>query len=251
MVRRFLFRYGIALAKHFAMNSINVAILEPATPYPTGNLSPRRRLTAADSIGKILHGIQRRWQRERRRRKVGRAYDMAIEIARVLPRSARVLDVGCGNGFIAHHLSALLGQPVTGIDLDPQPQAQIDYRRFDGTKFPVETKSFDSVLFCYVLHHAQDLNAILQEVRRVLRPGGMMLIYEDIPALWWDRLVCWLHNQQWKGRTEPCTFRSELDWRDTFAVAGFEIISERSLRRTRNLAHPVARRFYSLKLTSA
>jgi len=86
-----------------------------------------------------------------------------------MPRHSRVLDVGCGNGFIAHHLSAMVGAEVTGIDLDESAPAPIDYLRFDGSHFPVEDKSFDGVLFCYVLHHAQDLGAILSEVRRVLR----------------------------------------------------------------------------------
>src|SRR5678816_1759754 len=62
-------------------------------------------------------GLVRRWRRELRRRKVGRAYDMALEIARAIPYGSRVLDVGCGNGYIAHHLSALLGTTVAGIDL--------------------------------------------------------------------------------------------------------------------------------------
>src|ERR1051325_463016 len=64
----------------------------------------------------FVGGAQRRWRRERRRRLVGRSYDMALEVARVLPRGARVLDVGCGSGYIAHHLSALLGTRVKGID---------------------------------------------------------------------------------------------------------------------------------------
>ncbi|HVQ36626.1 MAG TPA: hypothetical protein VMS31_03785, partial [Pyrinomonadaceae bacterium] len=45
----------------------------------------------------LLEGVAQRWRRERRRRKVGRAYDMALEIARVIPRGSRVLDVGCGD----------------------------------------------------------------------------------------------------------------------------------------------------------
>ena len=61
----------------------------------------------------------------RRRRKVGRAYDMALEIARAIPRDADVLDVGCGNGFIAHHLTGLLGKPVVGLDVGDSTSAQI------------------------------------------------------------------------------------------------------------------------------
>lgn len=228
-----------------------LALLEEARPYPARKLRPRRRYSVADSISELLHGVQRRWQRERRRRKVGRAYDMALEVARVVPRNSRVLDVGCGNGFIAHHLSAMLGSSVTGIDLEESAQAPIDYRRFDGTHFPVEDQSFDGVLFCYVLHHAQDLGAILHEVRRVLQPGGLMIVYEDIPDLWWDRLVCWLHNKQWEGRTGPCTFRSADEWRDTFNAAGLNVVSQRSLRRVRNLAHPVCRQFYLLQANVA
>src|SRR5687767_13589874 len=128
-----------------------LALLEQASPYPAGSLTPRRRFTIVDAVGQVLHGLRRRWLRERRRRKVGRAYDMALEIARVLPGTSRVLDVGCGNGFIAHHLSAMLGAAVTGIDLDESTQAPIDYKSFDGTHFPVADQSFDGVVFCYVL----------------------------------------------------------------------------------------------------
>ena len=227
-----------------------LAMLEQASPYVAGDLTPRRRFTIADAVGQLLHGLQRRWLRERRRRKVGRAYDMALEIARVLPRNSRVLDVGCGNGFIAHHLSAMLGTPVTGIDLDKNTQAPIDYRSFDGTHFPVADQSFAAIVFCYVLHHAQDLPAILDEVRRVLKPGGVIVVYEDIPELWWDRFVCWTHDLQWRGRTGPCTFRPEDEWRRKFNSQGFEILEERTLSRMRNLAHPVCRRIYVLKQLS-
>src|SRR5882672_2177478 len=57
----------------------------------------------------VPEGIRRRWRRERRRRRVGRAYDMALEIAHLIPTDSRVLDVGCGSGFIAHHLASLIG----------------------------------------------------------------------------------------------------------------------------------------------
>jgi SAM-dependent methyltransferase len=191
--------------------------------------------------------ITRRFQRMRRRRKVGRAYDMALEVARALPPRADVLDVGCGNGFIAHHLSGMLGTNVVGLDVGDSTAARINYLPYDGRHFPLKDQSFDAVLLCYVLHHAQDAILVLNEVSRVLRDGGVAIIYEDIPSLWWDRMVCWTHDRQWRDRTGPCTFRIEQGWRKTFSVAGFEIVSERALSRWRNLAHPVARRFYVIR----
>lgn len=220
--------------------------LSPACPW----LPSWRRAVALlfDVIESAVRGIKRRWARERRRRKVGRAYDMALEIARVIPRGSEVLDVGCGNGFIAHHLSAMLGSPAVGIDLGSSPEAPIDYRRYDGKQFPAADDSFDAVMLCYVLHHAQDVRVVLNEIRRVLRDGGLAVIYEDIPRSWWDKGVCWFHNRRWRGRTGPCTFRHESAWRSLFHSFGFEVMNERSLSRWRNLTHPVRRRSYALKL---
>ncbi len=195
----------------------------------------------------VLHGLKRRWLRERRRRKVGRAYDMALEIARVLPRSSSILDVGCGNGFIAHHLSALLNASVTGIDLGPAAEAAIDYRKFDGKFFPVEDQAFDAVLLCYVLHHAQQVGVVMEELRRVLSNGGHAVVFEDIPAAWWDRFICWTHDLKWRRRTGACTFRNQHEWQEIFNEAGFEVVSERVLSRWRNLAHPVQRRRFLLR----
>jgi len=191
--------------------------------------------------------IKRRFKRMRRRRKVGRAYDMALEVASVLPPQANVLDVGCGNGFIAHHLQGLLGTPVVGLDVGHDTAARINYLPYDGRHFPVKDESFDAVLLCYVLHHAHDPRLVLNEVSRVLRDGGLAIVYEDIPAIWWDRVVCWTHDRQWRGRTGPCTFQAEQGWRRMFSLAGFEIVKERSLSRWRNLAHPVSRRFFVIK----
>jgi len=196
----------------------------------------------------VLTGIRRRLKRMQRRRKVGRAYDMALEIARVLPPRADVLDVGCGNGFIAHHLVGILRSRVVGLDVGDDLKAPIDYLAFDGRTFPVSDAQFNAVLLCYVLHHAQDSSLLLNEVMRVLRPNGLAIIYEDIPRDWWDKTVCWVHNQQWRNRTGPCTFRLGLDWRRLFNSIGFEVVREKQLSRWRNIAHPVSRRFFVLRV---
>src|ERR1700752_5030663 len=90
----------------------------PESPnlHADGSIAAPWRLPATVAGAIIGSGIRRRWLRERRRRKVARAYDMALEIARVIPHGSQVLDVGCGTGFIAHHLSAMMGTAVIGID---------------------------------------------------------------------------------------------------------------------------------------
>lgn len=228
----------------------------PYSPYANhwqgtsaSSLANQFALTARDESAE-LPWLVRRWRRERRRRKVGRAYDMALEIARSLrfvSAEMRVLDVGCGNGYIAHHLSAMSGTRVTGIDLEPATEAPIAYRQFDGTRFPVETKTFDAVLFCYVLHHAQDLGALMDELRRVLRGNGQVVVYEDMPSNWWDRFVCSIHNRKWQRRTGPCTFQKEDGWRRVFESEGFEVVTSKALSRWRNLSHPVSRRFFLMR----
>ena len=174
---------------------------------------------------------------------------MALEIARIIPNGSKVLDVGCGNGFIAHHLSAMLGTQVLGIDVMNRTTAAIDYRRYDRLHFPVEDRSFDAVLLCYVLHHAQNVEVVLAEVRRVLRNGGTAIIYEDIPRTFWDKSVCWIHNQKWKNRTGACTFRDEPGWDTLFRSFGFKVASSRQLSRWRNLTNPVKRHVFVLEQT--
>jgi len=217
--------------------------------FPAETLKPQRSRT--ESPGILIKGIKRRFKRERRRRKVGRAYDMALEIARVIPPGSDILDVGCGNGFIAHHLRAMLGGSALGIDLGDSTEALIDYRHYDGARFPAPDKSFDAVLLCYVLHHAQDVGLVLKEMRRVLRAGGLAVIYEDIPLALWDQGVCWIHNRQWRRRTGPCAFRRPHEWRMIFGSFDFEIVIERRLSRWRNLTHPVSRRLFVLRLPPA
>jgi len=104
-------------------------------------------------------------------------------------RGKSVLDLGCAGGFMALAL-ATRGARVTGIDpaartIDAarsQAQRQGVPIRFDvgvGEALPYEPRSFDAVVCVDVLEHVADLDQVIGEITRVLRPGGVFF-YDTI-----------------------------------------------------------------------
>lgn len=100
-------------------------------------------------------------------------------------QGARVLDLGCAGGFMAESL-ALRGAQVTGIDPAADAIAAaiahaasagltIAYGVGSGEVLPYADGTFDAVVCVDVLEHVADLQFVLAEVSRVLRPGGIFL----------------------------------------------------------------------------
>ncbi len=96
-----------------------------------------------------------------------------------------VLDLGCAGGFMAEAL-ARRGANVTGIDPAAGAIAaaraharagglRIGYDVGVGEALPYDAASFDAVVCVDVLEHVADLDKVLAEVARTLRPGGMFL----------------------------------------------------------------------------
>lgn len=96
-----------------------------------------------------------------------------------------VLDLGCAGGFMAEAM-ALRGANVTGID--PAAAAinaarhhacetglHIGYDVGVGEALPYDAAGFDAVVCVDVLEHVADLDLVLAQVARVLRPGGLFL----------------------------------------------------------------------------
>ena len=120
---------------------------------------------------------------------VGRAYEIAEESAAYLPRG-RLLDVGCGDGFVTYHLGALLRTTVYAVDILDSTDAPITFSQFDGVHLPFKDRQFDGALLSFVLHHSRDPKTLLREVGLAVRPGCPIVIYEDLPETGFDKLLC-------------------------------------------------------------
>jgi len=98
----------------------------------------------------------------------------------------RVLDIGCGNGYVLSRF-AREGAHATGIDLT-KAAVDLSRRRFElmelsgqfvvgsAEELPFPTESFDAVTSMGVLHHTPDTSGAVAEVRRVLKPGGRLIV---------------------------------------------------------------------------
>jgi 2-polyprenyl-6-hydroxyphenyl methylase/3-demethylubiquinone-9 3-methyltransferase len=111
---------------------------------------------------------------------------LADEITRVLgPASCRVLDLGCGAGFLANYLAAR-GHAVTGIDTTPENLVvarahdvtrSARYDVADACALPYANASFDVVCAMDLLEHVAEPAKLIDEVGRVLRPGGLFFFH--------------------------------------------------------------------------
>jgi SAM-dependent methyltransferase len=106
-----------------------------------------------------------------------------------------VLDVGCGLGGPSRYLADHYGCSVVGIDLLP-PRVEIaeqlaaltcaervSYRVADATALDFDDASFAQVWMLDVSMHIRDKRALFNEIARVLRPGGLMVMHEQTGPL--------------------------------------------------------------------
>jgi SAM-dependent methyltransferase len=105
---------------------------------------------------------------------------------------ARLLEVGCGEGELTTAL-AVAGFDVLGID-PAAPHGKL-FRRITLEELE-EPGGFDGVIAGRSLHHIRDLDAALDKIVALLRPGGVILVEEFA----WDRLdqptLEWLHERR-------------------------------------------------------
>jgi 2-polyprenyl-3-methyl-5-hydroxy-6-metoxy-1,4-benzoquinol methylase len=95
-----------------------------------------------------------------------------------------VLDVGCGEGFLAERIQQM-GNHVTGIDVLPRAKQQLSFDQYvsadldqgiDSETPALRGREFDKVLLLDVLEHLRQPDKLLQDCRNFLKPNGHLIV---------------------------------------------------------------------------
>lgn len=125
-----------------------------------------------------------------------------------LAAAGLVLDVGCGEGQVARRLAGN-GAAVVGVDPTPGQLTTaaargggVHYARAAAEALPFATAAFGAAVICLTLEHLEPFEPAVQEVARILEPGGVFCLFLNHPLLqapgsgWIDDHI--LDEQYWR-----------------------------------------------------
>jgi SAM-dependent methyltransferase len=143
-----------------------------------------------------------------------------------------LLDVGCGTGgshaLLGEKVAVLAGTDVSKLSLDEAARVNpgVAYKPYDGHRLPYADASFDAAMTVCVMHHVPPPQwpGFAAEMKRVVRPGGLALVFEHNPL-----------NPLTRRAVSNCEFDADavlLPQRRTRALldgAGFTAVRSRSI----------------------
>jgi len=155
----------------------------------------------------------------------------------------KLLDVGCGRGSILSVLASRVPfeTPPVGVDISrgmlemgrqdsARSETKIELTQGSATSLPLASEVFDVVTCAYVVKHLSDVAMLrlLQEIRRVLTPGGIAVLWEFAPTRS-TALNRW-HEWLLTRGVDACNLRNYTQL-SAFAIgAGFEWVGNANLR---------------------
>lgn len=155
----------------------------------------------------------------------------------------QLLDIGCGHGFIHKHLKEtpidIVGVEMAHevVQLAREANPEVRYHCHDGKTLPFESQQFDIAITICVMHHVTPLEwvSFLKEMRRVVKPGGIAVIFEHNPYNPFTR-----HIVANNVLDEDAVLLSSPTLKKLMREAGFTRIKSRNILFT-PFAHPLFR----------
>jgi 2-polyprenyl-6-hydroxyphenyl methylase/3-demethylubiquinone-9 3-methyltransferase len=144
---------------------------------------------------------------------------------------ARLLDLGCGAGVLAPHVPA--GYEHHGVDLNEAALQQAALRgvrplRADVTAVPLPDGFADVVVAGELLEHVPDVEGVVAEMVRLLRPGGTAILDTIAPTTWAKVSLVWVGERLPGGPPprihDPALFVSPERLRAAFTAHGMTIV---------------------------
>lgn len=175
--------------------------------------------------------------------------------ARHLPQTRPLvwLDLGSGAGRMTPSLASAFGGPVHGVEPSDKMRAQavaraghpaVRYAAGSAEHIPLPDASCDAALLFFVWHHVVDRERAVQELRRVVKPGGKLFVQgnfsDRMPDVWWFRVV-----PEWR-KVDTAQFRSEEEVKGDFAGAGWTFVARNEVTWLRSAS--LAEDYEKLKL---
>jgi SAM-dependent methyltransferase len=223
-----------------------------------------RILAALEKAGKTIHSYQDTAAFDEFHI---RGREATRELARLagLRAGLGVLDMGCGLGGPARLLAAEFGCTVTGIDLMEEfVQAaamltqmvglanRVSFCRGSMLALPFDKASFDAAWFQHTMVNIADKSRLLDQVRRVLKPGGILALNEIVagavaplhyPVQWaGDPSIDFLLEAQDLLQANEAAGFEAVAWQDTTTAcrAWFEAVVARMAQRSKDAPPPLA-----------
>ena len=188
-----------------------------------------------------------------------RSQKFAQYLSGIVPEHAHMLDFGCGNMYTSIELLKLSPTlKITGLDVvkdqnlndEVLNDKRLDFALLTTKALPFANDTFDVVLALATMHHTEDPEYYLSELKRVTKPTGCIILIEEMYINLVDKI--WISSQDWllnkmkAGVPVPLNFRSHKHYMNEFKKQGLKIEMQDGIRSSVTYMH-----VYVYKLSKA